>query len=65
MANGKFGETNGVVVGRVFADRAALVVASVHYPLQADIRGSGQIGAESIVVSGGCEDKTLATRVFT
>ena len=56
MANEKFGELNGVVVGRVFADRAALAAASVHRPSQAGICGSRKISAESIVVSGGYED---------
>jgi len=37
MANGKFGEIEGVSSGEVFADRAALAAALVHRPSQAGI----------------------------
>ena len=51
-----FGELPGVAVGTVFPDRRALAAAGVHRPLQAGIAGTGELGAESIVASGGYED---------
>lgn len=46
----------GVEVGAVFADRRALASAGVHRPLRAGICGTSELGAESIVLSGGYED---------
>ena len=51
-----FGHVPGVTLGQEFRDRAELSQAQVHRPLQAGISGSGQDGADSIVVSGGYVD---------
>ena len=51
-----FGEIEGVSAGTEFANRAELSASGVHRPTQAGICGSGNDGAESIVVSGGYED---------
>ncbi|BCJ43393.1 hypothetical protein GCM10010168_42970 [Actinoplanes ianthinogenes] len=51
------GEVPGVEVGDTFASRAELHEARVHRALQAGIVGTADKGAESIVVSGGYEDK--------
>ena len=45
-----------VTVGTVFPNRKALREAGVHRPLQAGICGTGDKGAESIVLNGGYED---------
>ncbi|BCY06328.1 YDG/SRA domain-containing protein [Actinoplanes sp. L3-i22] len=52
-----FGEVPGVNVGSLFTNRADLHKQRVHRALQAGIVGTGASGAESIVVSGGYEDK--------
>jgi len=51
-----FGEIEGVNAGTEFANRAELSASGIHRPTQAGICGSGNEGAESIVVSGGYED---------
>jgi putative restriction endonuclease len=51
-----FGDIPGVTDGSVFASRGELVAAGVHRANQAGIVGTGAVGAESIVVSGGYED---------
>ena len=51
-----FGPPDGVAVGDIFPDRAALAIAGVHLPRQAGISGGETDGADSIVVSGGYED---------
>jgi predicted restriction endonuclease len=51
-----FGEIAGSPEGATFANRRALHDAGVHRPLQHGIAGGAEIGAESIVVSGGYED---------
>ncbi|HEY8979962.1 MAG TPA: YDG/SRA domain-containing protein [Streptomyces sp.] len=47
-----FGPVPGVLPGRRFADRGALVRAGVHRQLMAGIAGSAKFGAESVVLSG-------------
>lgn len=51
-----FGEIAGIHEGTVFARRSDAYAAGVHRANQAGIVGTGQDGAESIVVSGGYED---------
>jgi putative restriction endonuclease len=51
-----FGPIPGIAEGAVFASRAELSEAGVHRPLQGGISGSGNEGADSIVLSGGYED---------
>jgi putative restriction endonuclease len=51
-----FGPITGIAVGTVFQNRQELADSGIHRPLQAGISGSGQEGADSIVVSGGYED---------
>ena len=51
-----FGAIAGVAEGAVFMSRAELSEAGVHRPLQAGISGSGNEGADSIVLSGSYED---------
>jgi putative restriction endonuclease len=51
-----FGDVPGYPVGRCFATRRELSEAGVHRPTQAGIAGSGNEGADSIVISGGYED---------
>jgi len=53
---GGVGAIPGVEIGRWFPSRRACHEAGVHRPLQAGICGTGQTGAESIVVSGGYDD---------
>ncbi|MFF3006112.1 YDG/SRA domain-containing protein [Kitasatospora sp. NPDC057940] len=50
------GPVPGVRLGQEFDNRRTLSHAGVHRPLQAGICGLGELGAESIVVSGGYED---------
>ena len=50
------GEIEGIEVGTIFESRRALHDASIHRPLQAGIAGRAEIGAESIVLSGGYVD---------
>jgi putative restriction endonuclease len=50
------GAIQGVAVGATFADREALRAAGVHRQNQAGIAGTGEIGAESIVLNEGYED---------
>ncbi|MFE0580716.1 YDG/SRA domain-containing protein [Streptomyces sp. NPDC058874] len=47
-----FGLVPGVLPGRRFADRRALVRAGVHRQLMAGISGSEKFGAESVVLGG-------------
>ncbi|MFE4976660.1 YDG/SRA domain-containing protein [Kitasatospora sp. NPDC056651] len=51
-----YGDVPGIDVGRIFVNRRELSDAKVHRPLQAGICGTAELGAESIVVSGGYED---------
>ncbi|BBH65219.1 hypothetical protein ACTI_19040 [Actinoplanes sp. OR16] len=51
-----FGEVPGFPVGATFKDRAELMRHGVHRNGQAGIVGTGERGAESVVVSGGYED---------
>lgn len=51
-----FGSIDGIKYGAIFLNRQALHDAGVHAPLQAGISGSGQEGADSIVISGGYLD---------
>jgi putative restriction endonuclease len=50
------GELTGYPFGTAFKDRVQLSQARVHRPRQAGICGTGETGAESIVLSGGYED---------
>ncbi|MGW2822144.1 YDG/SRA domain-containing protein [Streptomyces sp. NPDC001443] len=47
-----FGPVPGILPGRRFDDRGALVRAGVHRQLMASIAGGERLGAESVVVSG-------------
>ncbi|SOB83179.1 putative restriction endonuclease [Streptomyces sp. 1331.2] len=51
-----FGAVPGIEVGRIFINRQALAQAKVHRQTQAGICGTAELGAESIVISGGYED---------
>ena len=51
-----FGAIPGIAEGRLFANRSELAAAKVHRPRMHGISGSGDSGAESIVISGGYED---------
>lgn len=53
---GYFGEIPGVKVGQVFKNRDELSKSGIHKPSMAGIWGSQDIGAYSIVLSGGYED---------
>jgi predicted restriction endonuclease len=55
-ARSRYGEISGYPEGATFASRAETHDAGVHRPLQAGICGTGDFGAESIVVSGGYVD---------
>lgn len=52
----RYGEIPGYPVGTAFPKRADAHTAGVHRQLQAGICGTKELGAESIVVSGGYED---------
>ena len=52
----QFGEISGLKVGSVFKDRKELFDAGVHRATMAGICGSQEIGAYSLVLSGGYED---------
>src|SRR5262245_47152986 len=56
MGTRTFGGIPEIPIGATFSTRRALHDAGVHRPLQAGISGSGSVGADSIVVSGGYED---------
>ncbi|MGK5731870.1 YDG/SRA domain-containing protein [Streptomyces sp. URMC 124] len=51
-----YGHPPHVRIGDSFSQRQSLSRARVHRPLQAGICGTAELGAESIVVSGGYED---------
>jgi putative restriction endonuclease len=51
-----YGEIPGYPEGTTFASRAEVATSGVHRALQAGIVGTGKLGAESIVSSGGYED---------
>jgi hypothetical protein len=53
---GVIGAPPDITVGTVFPNRKALRDAGIHRPLQAGICGTGETGAESIVLNGGYED---------
>jgi DUF2075 family protein len=53
---GVIGAVAAVVIGSLFPNRKALREAGIHRPLQAGICGTGETGAESIVLNGGYED---------
>jgi predicted restriction endonuclease len=52
----RYGEMPGYPVGSTFKDRIELSQTPVHRARQAGIVGTGKLGAESIVSSGGYED---------
>jgi putative restriction endonuclease len=52
----QFGDIPGVNIGTVFPSRAELSAAGVHRPTMAGISGTGNEGADSIVLNGGYED---------
>lgn len=54
--NNYFGEIPGLNIGDIFQNRMELSRAGVHRPPMAGIWGSQNIGAYSIVLSGGYED---------
>ena len=56
MRAGAIGSPLDVAVGTVFPNRKGLRDAGIHRPLQAGICGTGETGAESIVLNGGYED---------
>ena len=57
MQSRAFGNIAGITPGeRIYASRKDIAEAGIHKPLQAGISGSGEEGADSIVVSGGYED---------
>ena len=57
MQSRTFGNIAGITPGeRIYASRKDIAEAGIHKPLQAGISGSGEEGADSIVVSGGYED---------
>ncbi|MFJ7211232.1 YDG/SRA domain-containing protein [Amycolatopsis sp. NPDC098790] len=51
-----YGDIPGYPEGSMFASRAEVAESGVHRALQAGIVGTGELGAESIVSSGGYED---------
>ena len=51
-----FGEIPGVSIGTIFINRAELAESGIHKQRQAGIWGMQDIGACSIVLSGGYED---------
>ena len=53
---GVIGAPPDVAVGTVFPNRKAVRDAGIHRPLQAGICGTGETGAESIVLNGRYED---------
>jgi hypothetical protein len=53
---GVIGSPPDVAVGTVFPNRKGLRDSGIHRPLQAGICGTGETGAESIVLNGGYED---------
>ena len=53
---GNFGHIEGYEEGSLFKNRKALAEARLHPPLQSGICGTQDLGAESIVLSGGYED---------
>jgi putative restriction endonuclease len=64
---GVIGAVAEVTPGMVFPNRKALREAGIHRPLQAGICGTGDTGAESIVLNGGYEDDvdTRAEIIYT
>jgi putative restriction endonuclease len=56
VADRIFGDISEVPVGTLYPDRQGLSRAGIHRPTQAGISGSGEEGADSIVLSGGYED---------
>ena len=51
-----FGNIEGIQEGAEFENRRTLAESGLHKPNQAGISGSGEEGADSIVLSGGYED---------
>src|SRR5687767_1756056 len=51
-----FGPIPGIEPGTEFPNRTALKDANVHRQMMAGIAGQQEVGADSIVVSGGYED---------
>lgn len=51
-----FGNIPGVPVGTTFKTYAEMNAAQVHRSTMGGISGSGKVGADSIVISGGYED---------
>ena len=56
MSDRIFGHVPGIKPGDAFPDRRSLAATGVHRPTQAGISGSQDLGADSIVLSGGYED---------
>lgn len=56
MSTRIFGDVPGYPEGSLFLSRQNLSSAGIHRPTQAGISGSGDEGADSIVLSGGYED---------
>lgn len=56
MAEEEFGHIDGYPPGSTFVSREEMSRARVHRPTQAGIAGGLEIGADSIVLSGGYED---------
>jgi len=60
-----FGDVPGVPVGMVFETRSEASRVGVHRPMQAGISGTGDEGADSIVVSGGyIDDEDFGDRII-
>lgn len=61
----QFGHIDGSPIGTIFKDRIEASAAGVHRPRQAGISGSGDQGADSIVVSGGyVDDQDFGDRII-
>ncbi|WP_162186067.1 YDG/SRA domain-containing protein [Amycolatopsis jejuensis] len=60
----RFGEIPGVPEGTTFVDRRAAQARGTHRAGQAGIVGTGQTGAESIVVSGGYGDQDYGSVIL-
>lgn len=59
-----FGDIPGVSEGDSFISRRELSKAGVHRPTQAGISGSQTEGADSVVLSGGYDDKDLGDTII-
>lgn len=59
-----FGDVPGVSEGDLFLSRLKLSKAGVHKPTQAGISGSQTDGADSVVLSGGYDNKDLGNTII-